>query len=352
MGTLTAMTSKFNGKCFRCSSRILAGSPILWSKQTGAKHNVCPPAGTAEAVVAKPKRIPTTELGDFTAVYLMFESAAKTNKFPKISISADGFEFLLYVSGPKAKIAGVINVRGGGGYANAPWYGRITQDGTWTHKAGVDERMADALCKLQLDPVTAVATFGKLSGRCCFCNIELTTDNSLAAGYGPICAKKWCLPWGKKAKASKFQVADAKIEAAVIKAATTGSPMVMGPMEYDENVAWGKKDTEIAAALVDENQAVSLGAEAKDLTAGVSMSGAVTGEIIHSGAGNDGSFQVVPKAEDDNSSCGVPGCVFDDKGHAWNEDAAAITETLCALCFSPKPQGKTCPCDEFGIEFK
>jgi len=38
---------------------------------------------------------------------------------------------------------------------------------------------------------------GKTTGNCCFCGIELTDPRSLAAGYGPICAGNYNLPWGK-----------------------------------------------------------------------------------------------------------------------------------------------------------
>jgi len=43
--------------------------------------------------------------------------------------------------------------------------------------------------------------YGKLHGQqykhCCFCNTELTSKASLFAGYGPICADNWGLPWGE-----------------------------------------------------------------------------------------------------------------------------------------------------------
>lgn len=199
MADLKPMLAKFKGKCFRCQCAILVGEKIEWSKATGAKHADCTQAASTTKVEAKPKTIPTTELGDFTEVYAMFANAAKTNKFPKITIDADGCEFYLYVSGPAAAVSGVINVKTRGGYHN--WHGRITEAGTWTHRHEVDERMADALSKLAFDPIGTVAAYGQLSGRCCFCAIELTDEKSTSMGYGPVCAKKWMLPWGQKAAA-------------------------------------------------------------------------------------------------------------------------------------------------------
>ena len=239
MTALKSMISKFKGTCFRCGNAIPKDSPIEWSKETGAKHVDC------SKVTSTVAAINLTQLGDFAEVYAMFANAAKTNKFPKITFDADGFEFYLYVSGPQATLSGVINVKGKGWHEE--WYGRITEAGEWTHRHAVDERMADALSKLAMDPVGTVAAYGKLSGRCVFCNIELTDEKSTDVGYGPVCAKKWALPWGKKAKATKFALIDPheavgseifeSFEAAEKKAKVTGKPVVTG-----SQVAWDQSD--------------------------------------------------------------------------------------------------------------
>lgn len=52
----------------------------------------------------------------------------------------------------------------------------------------------DVLCQ---DPVGNTSKWGKLLSRCCFCNLPLSTKESLFAGYGDVCAKHYHLPWGK-----------------------------------------------------------------------------------------------------------------------------------------------------------
>lgn len=47
------------------------------------------------------------------------------------------------------------------------------------------------------DPVEGAKLQGKIKSACCFCNRELTTPESVTAGYGPICADKYGLPWGQ-----------------------------------------------------------------------------------------------------------------------------------------------------------
>lgn len=47
------------------------------------------------------------------------------------------------------------------------------------------------------DPVKFCSLHGLEFKFCCFCGAELTAKESTFAGYGPICAEKWGLPWGE-----------------------------------------------------------------------------------------------------------------------------------------------------------
>lgn len=45
------------------------------------------------------------------------------------------------------------------------------------------------------NPADALKKFGLQSGRCCICRLALTDSVSLRCGYGPVCAKKYNLPY-------------------------------------------------------------------------------------------------------------------------------------------------------------
>jgi len=47
------------------------------------------------------------------------------------------------------------------------------------------------LAELEQTPIDAAIKYGKLSGRCCSCGLELTDPQRIAAGIGPICARKF-----------------------------------------------------------------------------------------------------------------------------------------------------------------
>jgi hypothetical protein len=68
----------------------------------------------------------------------------------------------------------------------------VSQDGigrtvvSWTGAKGMVARLTQAH---RMD-VDEVAAFGKLTGTCMRCGIELTHPDSVAAGIGPVCAKR------------------------------------------------------------------------------------------------------------------------------------------------------------------
>lgn len=51
---------------------------------------------------------------------------------------------------------------------------------------------------LKKDPISTVRRLGRKTGSCCFCNLPLSTPESLVHGYGATCAKNGNLPHGKK----------------------------------------------------------------------------------------------------------------------------------------------------------
>lgn len=55
---------------------------------------------------------------------------------------------------------------------------------------------AEFLERLAKDAVGFIAACGKDMCRCCYCNQPLEDAKSKKVGYGPVCAKRWGLPWG------------------------------------------------------------------------------------------------------------------------------------------------------------
>jgi hypothetical protein len=59
------------------------------------------------------------------------------------------------------------------------------------------DAIAPTLMAIECDPMGACIAYAQATNHCCFCGRELTDEPSVAAGYGPVCAEKYGLPWGE-----------------------------------------------------------------------------------------------------------------------------------------------------------
>lgn len=78
-----------------------------------------------------------------------------------------------------------IYVKDSGDYS-----GKITPQGKFI-PFRAREDLQDELLEIAKDPTKAMLDHGHQSGRCSCCGRELTDPDSVDAGIGPVCAKKW-----------------------------------------------------------------------------------------------------------------------------------------------------------------
>lgn len=172
----------------------------LSDKQWNFAASLIRQAATPVADRDKPKAV---NVGDFSGVIGLFEKAKTHLKHPKFRLQLeDGSPVHLSMSGINSRAPGTINVTDGGPFGANKWFGRVRQDGTWEASKIVSPmEMADLkelLEAMSKHPAETAAHYGKLTGRCCFCNLPLTDERSTAVGYGSTCADHWGLPWGEK----------------------------------------------------------------------------------------------------------------------------------------------------------
>lgn len=79
-------------------------------------------------------------------------------------------------------------------------YGRYSAPTTYTDGPEVKLNAVETefLARLKEDPVKFLAECGRDMDRCCYCGLPLEDVRSKEAGYGPVCAGRWGLPWGGK----------------------------------------------------------------------------------------------------------------------------------------------------------
>ena len=130
----------------------------------------------------------------------LLDMAALKLKWPVIRFAAGDLGLRLGRSGPSSREPGAVNVTSDHRrFDERIYYGRISRAGGFEPNPGRPEAataITTALTALAAAPAREARLYGQRFGTCCFCGLELTDGRSIAAGYGPICADKWGLPWG------------------------------------------------------------------------------------------------------------------------------------------------------------
>jgi hypothetical protein len=134
---------------------------------------------------------------DLSGVAGLFASARQHLKLPRITLRVDGQTLKLGVCGPQSRHAGKIRVTDDGAYPDNRYFGEIDpQTGVLRPGRDLTDGVRQTLRRLSTDPAGFASEYGRLSGRCCFCDRHLEDERSTAQGYGPVCAERYGLPWG------------------------------------------------------------------------------------------------------------------------------------------------------------
>lgn len=73
-------------------------------------------------------------------------------------------------------------------YVDGEYNGRINKEGCYVKSATSLVDITEVLADLNANPQQYARQYGQRTGCCCLCNKRMTTERSLQAGYGPVCA--------------------------------------------------------------------------------------------------------------------------------------------------------------------
>jgi len=145
-----------------------------------------------------PTQVTAEDPGMYDAIFAMFETAKKHLKWPKVTLAMkSGSIVKLSVASKAAKHPGAISIVTAGAYCGrisptTPHQLILTREGRL-----VETELRGFLAEFDKDPAGMATAYGKLTSKCSFCGLPLSTPESLAVGYGDTCAKHYGLPWGK-----------------------------------------------------------------------------------------------------------------------------------------------------------
>jgi hypothetical protein len=130
-------------------------------------------------------------------IFQLFEHA-KEHGAKRVRILFQKEEVKFSLAGDASREPGTVNVTDGKPYGENKFYGRIRLDGKFypNERQPMTPETLAFIQRFEADPAGVSAASGKEMGSCVYCSKELTTVESLDAGYGPVCAKKYGLPWG------------------------------------------------------------------------------------------------------------------------------------------------------------
>ena len=135
------------------------------------------------------------------AIVKLMHTARLHIEWPKIrlqcldNLSMD-MTIQLSIAGNKAKFPNSINITNGKPFGEGKFYGRILTDGQL--KLRIESDIIERELELFAENPTGYAKlYSNATGNCMFCTRLLTDPQSVAVGYGPICANHYDLPHGE-----------------------------------------------------------------------------------------------------------------------------------------------------------
>jgi len=144
---------------------------------------------------------PTVDLTGLLRIHAMFDTAEKSQlKYPVIRLQENAESRCLSLSKAAATSnnAGCLYVKD---TISKAYYGKITPQGRFFGVAACSSTVEQQLQRFAANPEELASRYGKLTGRCCFCGRSLDDERSTEVGYGPVCAEKFGLKWGRRPEA-------------------------------------------------------------------------------------------------------------------------------------------------------
>jgi len=178
--------------------RFLSEKQFYWVTELarrGRDNQAVAQAKTTSAPVAQ--ALPN----GFDRIIRLFDRAyAAGIKSPKIRMETEAGTKVIFRRLASGRYPGQISVTDNAKtFQTRVYFGRIDQAGVFHPTEKNRDDVTALLIQMAADPAKAAAAYGHRCSSCCFCGRELKTRESVAVGYGPICAEKFGLPWGEVA---------------------------------------------------------------------------------------------------------------------------------------------------------
>ena len=152
----------------------------------------------------------TEDLGSLDRILAFLGRAQKNGlTYPTVRLrTTAGQDIKITVCGKQSRTQGAIRVTNDAAYGspNRKYFGLIHPPGRLERGRDCTDDIVATLRAFAIDPVKTAKLFGNLTNNCCFCGKDLSNPPSVNAGYGPVCAAKYELPWGDQGSPTEREV--------------------------------------------------------------------------------------------------------------------------------------------------
>jgi hypothetical protein len=181
-----------------------ASKPVIVEEAAGAASETHS-AEIASDLAPEPASAASTPAAaaDLRPVVALLATAAEKVKFPRFTLTCAGQVIQFRLAGEKSRTPGSVNLTNGRRWDDPKkkYWGRIDTNGQFIPNrmdcGALEIPFRELLAELAATPAVVIAREGHLTQACCLCSRDLNDPRSLEAGYGPVCAKTWGLPWGE-----------------------------------------------------------------------------------------------------------------------------------------------------------
>ena len=131
----------------------------------------------------------------------IMQMAGENINYPRMRFQIGEQKVVFALAGQKSTNRGGINITDGRPYGSNLFFGKISSTGSvkWSKPANVDNmgyKIEGLIRNFAENPAGVAKLYGTQTGSCMFCGLTLTDPQSVAVGYGPVCAANYGLPHG------------------------------------------------------------------------------------------------------------------------------------------------------------
>jgi len=178
-----------------CSSLIagLRRYGSLTDRQHQAAERMLDRATNPTTVAGEPPRPPAAPvLPGAAGLVAWFGNASRSGLAkPRLTLTVDNAIVQFSLAPSSGKNPGCVYTR-----VNGEYRGKLLSTGAYIGFGGDSPEVKTILACESDDLLSLAAKHGHETGNCSFCGLTLTDPRSVAKGWGPICSKRWGLPWG------------------------------------------------------------------------------------------------------------------------------------------------------------